>query len=133
MLGSIGVPVAVIGQTDVVPGQGVPQHVHSIQAEVDASDDQLCQRGQPPGGQQVLDHPGGSLQDLGDVAAQSGDVVGHPLPEGLAGADQGIEALSDPVAQPLNSLPEDRKSTRLNSNHVASSYAGFCLKKTTLD
>src|SRR5699024_8679966 len=36
----------------------------------------------------------------------SGDVVGHPLPEGLAGADQGIEALSDPVAQPLNSLPD---------------------------
>src|SRR5699024_3506057 len=30
LLGSIGVPVAVIGQTDVVPGQGVPQHVHSI-------------------------------------------------------------------------------------------------------
>src|SRR5439155_12638068 len=24
---------------------------------------------------------------------------------------------------------EDRKSTRLNSSHVASSYAGFCLKK----
>src|SRR5690625_6188938 len=25
--------------------------------------------------------------------------------------------------------PEDRKSTRLNSSHVASSYAVFCLKK----
>src|SRR5699024_2040047 len=24
----------------------------------------------------------------------------------------------------------DRKSTRLNSSHVSSSYAGFCLKKT---
>src|SRR5690625_5864337 len=35
---------------------------------------------------------------------------------------------------PLNQLatvtaPEDRKSTRLNSSHVASSYAVFCLKK----
>src|SRR5690625_6670827 len=27
------------------------------------------------------------------------------------------------------SLPEDRKSTRLNSSHVAISYAVFCLKK----
>src|SRR5690606_39708555 len=26
-------------------------------------------------------------------------------------------------------LEEDRKSTRLNSSHVKSSYAGFCLKK----
>src|SRR5690625_5983043 len=28
-------------------------------------------------------------------------------------------------------LPEDRKSTRLNSSHVAISYAVFCLKKKT--
>src|SRR5690625_6917938 len=27
-------------------------------------------------------------------------------------------------------VKEDRKSTRLNSNHVATSYAVFCLKKT---
>src|SRR5690625_6285289 len=27
------------------------------------------------------------------------------------------------------SLPQDRKSTRLNSSHVANSYAVFCLKK----
>src|SRR5690625_5798896 len=26
-------------------------------------------------------------------------------------------------------LPRDRKSTRLNSSHVATSYADFCLKK----
>src|SRR5690625_6370056 len=30
---------------------------------------------------------------------------------------------------PLQRLPEDRKSTRLNSSHVAISYAVFCLKK----
>src|SRR5690625_5383183 len=29
----------------------------------------------------------------------------------------------------LRSLKEDRKSTRLNSSHVAISYAVFCLKK----
>src|SRR5438067_9283507 len=28
-------------------------------------------------------------------------------------------------------LPADRKSTRLNSSHVSSSYAVFCLKKKT--
>src|SRR5207253_7255966 len=26
-------------------------------------------------------------------------------------------------------IPQDRKSTRLNSSHVATSYAGFCLQK----
>src|SRR5690625_6696793 len=31
----------------------------------------------------------------------------------------------------LNSLFQDRKSTRLNSSHVAISYAVFCLKKKT--
>src|SRR5437868_12677104 len=29
--------------------------------------------------------------------------------------------------------PVDRKSTRLNSSHVSTSYAVFCLKKKTLD
>src|SRR5438874_5262373 len=29
----------------------------------------------------------------------------------------------------LNFVPRDRKSTRLNSSHVESSYAVFCLKK----
>src|SRR5690625_48355 len=30
-----------------------------------------------------------------------------------------------------NLIKEDRKSTRLNSSHVAISYAGFCLKNKT--
>src|SRR5690625_5546930 len=32
----------------------------------------------------------------------------------------------------VNTTVEDRKSTRLNSSHVAISYAVFCLKKKTL-
>src|SRR5690625_7077227 len=32
----------------------------------------------------------------------------------------------------LNDVPQDRKSTRLNSSHVAISYAVFCLEKITL-
>src|SRR5690625_6084525 len=31
--------------------------------------------------------------------------------------------------RPLDHVPQDRKSTRLNSSHVAISYAVFCLKK----
>src|SRR5437870_11375561 len=33
------------------------------------------------------------------------------------------------VGQRVNELKKDRKSTRLNSSHVAISYAVFCLKK----
>src|SRR5690625_6093537 len=35
----------------------------------------------------------------------------------------------DGPATSLTPLPRDRKSTRLNSSHVAISYAVFCLKK----
>src|SRR5690625_6332275 len=35
--------------------------------------------------------------------------------------------------RPLPHIGEDRKSTRLNSSHVAISYAVFCLKKKTSD
>src|SRR5258708_29600965 len=41
------------------------------------------------------------------------------------------EAAKDPIAQiSINALlPQDRKSTRLNSSHQIISYAVFCLKK----
>src|SRR5205814_9015991 len=42
------------------------------------------------------------------------------------------EALRDPPRLiRRGELPEDRKSTRLNSSHLGSSYAVFCLKKKT--
>src|SRR5439155_9292713 len=43
--------------------------------------------------------------------------------------DVGVEAAIE--AEPLRGgpRPRDRKSTRLNSSHVAISYAVFCLKK----
>src|SRR5690554_7682265 len=47
-----------------------------------------------------------------------------------AHAQRGGEAAVDAVdASDLEALPEDRKSTRLNSSHVRISYAVFCLKK----
>src|SRR5690625_3234636 len=36
------------------------------------------------------------------------------------------------IVKPLNEGSTDRKSTRLNSSHVAISYAVFCLKKKTM-
>src|SRR5437870_8292358 len=55
------------------------------------------------------------------------------------GAACGREAVLDERAQPLqrgceidSEVDSDRKSTRLNSSHVAISYAVFCLKKKSL-
>src|SRR5439155_24774970 len=39
-----------------------------------------------------------------------------------------VEAVREQVATLIH-VPKDRKSTRLNSSHVAISYAVFCLKK----
>src|SRR5690625_3196972 len=46
--------------------------------------------------------------------------------EGLRGAAQEVENAG---GKALTIPTEDRKSTRLNSSHVAISYAGFCLHK----
>src|SRR5690625_6350240 len=46
------------------------------------------------------------------------------------GAGTGISSLKSAVEAQGGDL-EDRKSTRLNSSHVAISYAVFCLKKKT--
>src|SRR5439155_19942305 len=66
----------------------------------------------PPG------HPQRAVQVVGRVA----DAV---PPEVVAAIDDGraVRQLLDPAAE------RDRKSTRLNSSHVAISYAVFCLKK----
>src|SRR5690625_6253583 len=49
--------------------------------------------------------------------------------EGEPGGDHGIVGI-DHRGQPFTGMVEgDRKSTRLNSSHVAISYAVFCLKK----
>src|SRR5690625_6531674 len=54
------------------------------------------------------------------VTFSSGFILGQYLPEFL---------LADPDQRLIFSLFVDRKSTRLNSSHVAISYAVFCLKK----
>src|SRR5207253_10776024 len=46
-------------------------------------------------------------------------------------AKAGVNALMKVLAKEVASDGVDRKSTRLNSSHVAISYAVFCLKKKT--
>src|SRR5207253_4876314 len=41
----------------------------------------------------------------------------------------GLKPAATATVRPSQEEPEDRKSTRLNSSHVAISYAVFCLKK----
>src|SRR3989442_11061167 len=67
----------------------------------------------------ALDAPAqfGEAHELGDRRRRRQSR--EPILRGLGGA-----------ARPLDQQP-DRKSTRLNSSHVRSSYAVFCLKKKT--
>src|SRR5437870_10853289 len=52
-----------------------------------------------------------------------------------SGSRQGVDELRrrlEPVCGQLGQCLQDRKSTRLNSSHVAISYAVFCLKKKNI-
>src|SRR5439155_27208775 len=51
---------------------------------------------------------------------------GHGLGLVVGDIDGGVAIF---IMQATNFEPQDRKSTRLNSSHVAISYAVFCLKK----
>src|SRR5690625_6835039 len=44
-------------------------------------------------------------------------------------SDSRTEQIIQEIASPSRNMDADRKSTRLNSSHVAISYAVFCLKK----
>src|SRR2546426_3380106 len=43
--------------------------------------------------------------------------------------DRGVRLRPHPARAPVRGVPQDRKSTRLNSSHLVISYAVFCLKK----
>src|SRR5690625_5711863 len=81
------------------------------------------------------------FQKTGDFTL--GAAVGHGRPHGSAlcgsrGSEYSqcsfafstTDEKSSPVIDTSGQRP-DRKSTRLNSSHVATSYAVFCLKQTT--
>src|SRR5690625_6010582 len=63
-----------------------------------------------------------------------GDLVSFELDENKEGYIKEIEPrinelVRPPIANVNQAIGGDRKSTRLNSSHVAISYAVFCLKK----
>src|SRR5690625_5526415 len=65
------------------------------------------------------------------AAGSSPVTASHPSPRPTSPATRtccALAGLGDPAAVTQTVL-EDRKSTRLNSSHVAISYAVFCLKK----
>src|SRR5207253_10219755 len=79
----------------------------------------------------AVEHAGGdrAVGELrGPPLLAAGRVVGGqpvgPVEEHLRGVADGADDGRDPV-----DVARDRKSTRLNSSHVAISYAVFCLKK----
>src|SRR5690625_6199010 len=69
----------------------------------------------------------GALQTAGARVGGSGVGLHRSLRRRRAGTSRG----SGHVLSSLRPRP-DRKSTRLNSSHVAISYAVFCLKKKTI-
>src|SRR5215510_16350924 len=77
---------------------------------------------------EVVARPFGHDLELGDLHA---DELALPLLD-LAGDEDGVDVAR---VHPLDDRGvrvverQDRKSTRLNSSHVAISYAVFCLKK----
>src|SRR5690625_6251178 len=66
----------------------------------------------------VLDISAVSRKGLRELSFLLGELV-----------DRARAQLPEPEAAPIVLTPSDRKSTRLNSSHVAISYAVFCLKK----
>src|SRR5205807_10400106 len=69
--------------------------------------------------------PAGRVQELVELAVEVVDIGLRFLRRGLA------EDLGAGTRRPMSttSSARDRKSTRLNSSHLVSSYAVFCLKK----
>src|SRR5207253_9939675 len=68
----------------------------------------------------------GKIVTVGSVHARDGDEGLVQPPRGAGAADLG---LVDQVHGERDLADRDRKSTRLNSSHVAISYAVCCLKK----
>src|SRR5690625_7059395 len=98
--------------SDLELGQEHPRRQRSAPPLAD-----IAQIGHPTG--QVRTQLGGEGQRPEGLPGGAGGL--HHGPAALLGAQHGGGALAE--------RDQDRKSTRLNSSHVAISYAVFCLKK----
>src|SRR5690625_6286835 len=67
--------------------------------------------------------------DIGEASHSVVEVVGYGDAPHVLGA---LDLLPVPGRSDRQHPTTDRKSTRLNSSHVAISYAVFCLKKKTI-
>src|SRR6266487_5981484 len=127
--------------TGAEPGGPAPERVAAAQRHAAALDrGHLLLRPRRPAGDDspsphVVDT---ATTDAGEVPPHTASLNGRSRPcrrrcrrrtcpsrprEHSAGRDQPV------CAQPSGQVPEDRKSTRLNSSHPSISYAVFCLKK----
>src|SRR5690625_5324571 len=85
------------------------------------------QRNGPPHLPTLSLHAALPISGVGRAELRGDGLVG---PAGCAvPGDPGAAALAAGPAGPGHPARRDRKSTRLNSSHVAISYAVFCLKK----
>src|SRR5690625_2269733 len=90
-----------------------------------------------------INSPTGYTKNAVDFLRKTIEKIGHKTettPKGnlivqVDGEDanqtRGLSAHVDTLGLMVRSINRDRKSTRLNSSHVAISYAVFCLKKIT--
>src|SRR5439155_17780646 len=70
------------------------------------------------------------------ISSQEPDTIvaarrGSPLLVAIGNGENFVASDASAVLAHTRSMATDRKSTRLNSSHVAISYAGFCVKKKT--
>src|SRR5690625_5195467 len=117
-------------QVDVAPVSGVGQAGGVLLTETVRATglDQALSAATAPGRRPLAQHDSGKvLLDLALALAPGGDCLAD-VASVPAEPDVYGPAASDPLISRLLTLL-DRKSTRLNSSHVAISYAVFCLKK----
>src|SRR5688500_19605818 len=69
-----------------------------------------------------------SFAGRGDAARAAGD-LGRPRSRSRLADLRRHGGVARRRGGPVEGLPRDRKSTRLNSSHLVISYAVFCLKK----
>src|SRR5690349_24164789 len=69
------------------------------------------------------------VEDRRELAADDPAAEDDESPRHLGLAEQPFRVDAARGIEPLDRWTQDRKSTRLNSSHVETSYAVFCLKK----